>query len=99
MTVGEKVRHLRLIESRLRGLDALLQNAGTLARETFAPIERLEFEVHQDPEIEDEWIVLRVVVRQESVDVPAARKKYAAAWVATAPSSHRSLIRLSPDIL
>ena len=85
--------------SRSKGLDGYLQKAVSLARQVFAPIERIEMELRPDPATDDEWIVLRVVVHGDRVDVSAARKEFTAQWVASVPAPERFLIRLSPDIL
>jgi hypothetical protein len=85
--------------SRNNGLDDHLGKAVDLAGRTFAPVERLEVELRQDRETADEWIVLRVVVRADRVNVPAARQKYTAEWVASVPSPQRYRIRLSPDVV
>lgn len=85
--------------SRTNGLDDHLRKAIDLAGRTFAPVERLEVELRQDRETEDEWIVLRVAVRADRANVSAARQRYTAEWVASVPSPQRYLIRLSPDIL
>jgi hypothetical protein len=84
---------------RSHGLEVYFRKAMDLAREAFAPVERLEAEVHQDPATDDKWIVLRVVVRAKHVNVPAARRKFTTEWVESAPVPQRYLIRLSPDIL
>ena len=82
-----------------RGIRGVFQQAVQFAHAAFAPVERLEAEVRQNPETDDEWVVLRVVVRADRVNVSAARKKYTAEWIASVPESLRFLIRVSPDIV
>ncbi|MFO0824892.1 MAG: hypothetical protein U0792_17530 [Gemmataceae bacterium] len=82
-----------------KGLDELLRQAILFAQETFSPVEWFEVEVRQNPEAAEEWVVLRVAVRGEQVNVSAARKEYTAKWIAFSPPESRLLIRLSPDIL
>lgn len=83
----------------IKGLDEYLQQALQFAQEAFTPVESLGLELRQNPEADEEWVVLRVAVRADRVNVSTARKEFTAKWIAFAPPESRFLIRLSPDIL
>jgi hypothetical protein len=85
--------------SRSKGIDNYLELALRLVREKFDPPEFVECSLASDPESGSEWVVVKVGVRADRVDVRAARKAFTASWVSQVPAEYRLRIRLSPDIV
>jgi hypothetical protein len=79
-------------------LASLLSLSMDLAGRCFGP-ERTEVELMQDPDTNDEWVVVRIDVRGSAESVLASKKRYTAEWVAMAPWPQRHLIRLSLNVV
>jgi hypothetical protein len=81
-----------------RGLFDHLMLALQLAESIFAPVLRLEVEIEQDPETDEEAVVM-VVAAALGVDEAVARKReYTRQWVASIPLEAIGRIRLLLDI-
>jgi hypothetical protein len=70
----------------------------SLAQEYLEPVQPLEVRLEQDPESEDEWLTLGVVVAGDSDTLLAHYEKYVREWVAQVPWPEVNRIRLSYDV-
>lgn len=65
----------------------------------FPSISELKIEVEQDPETDEEWLVLNVTIRGEVDEVLSQYDKYIDYWVSTVPWPERQKIRLLYNII
>lgn len=81
-----------------KGILAHLMTAVRLVENTFSSIKQLSFEIQQDPETEEEWITISVVLTGEIQKILREYSQYTRSLVATVPWPQRDLIRLAYDI-
>jgi hypothetical protein len=76
-----------------------LPTAVNSVERNFPTISELKIEVEQDPETEDEWLVLNVTIRGEVDEVLNNYDKYINYWVSSVPWPERQKIRLLYNII
>lgn len=80
-------------------ITSYLPTAVNSVERNFPTISELKIEVEQDPETEEEWLVLNVTIRGEVGEVLNNYDKYINYWVSSVPWPERHKIRLSYNII
>jgi hypothetical protein len=80
-------------------ITSYLPTAVNSAEKNFPTISELKIEVEQDPETEEEWLVLNVAIRGEVDEVLNNYDNYVNYWVSTVPWPERQKIRLLYNII
>jgi len=80
-------------------ITSYLPTAVNSVERNFPTISELKIEVEQDPETEEEWLVLNVTIRGEVGEVLNNYDKYINYWVSTVPWPERQKIRLLYNII
>ena len=75
-----------------------VQKAVDIIYAVFPMIEAIEFVLEQDPEIEDEWLLIDITVDGTAGEILEAYDKYVGLWVSAPPASVRENIKLSYGI-
>jgi hypothetical protein len=80
-------------------ITSYLPTAVNSAEKNFPTMSELKIETEQDPETEEEWLVLNVTIRGEVDEVLNNYDKYINYWVSTVPWPERQKIRLLYNII
>lgn len=80
-------------------ITSYLPTAVNSVEKNFPTMSELKIEAEQDPETEEEWLVLNVTVRGEVDEVLNNYDKYINYWVSTIPWPERQKIRLLYNII
>jgi len=80
-------------------ITSYLPSAVNSVEKNFPTTTELKIEVEQDPETEEEWIVLNVTIRGEVDEVLDNYDKYVNYWVSTVPWPERQKIRLLYNVI
>lgn len=80
-------------------ITSYLPTAVNSVERNFPTISELKIEVEQDPETEEEWLVLNVTIRGEVDEVLNNYDKYINYWVSSVPWPERQKIRLLYNII
>ncbi len=78
-----------------KGISRYLKTAIDIIRRSFLSIKEMEFIIEQDPEIDNEWLLIDIIVDGTAEELLTAYDKYIEQWVSTAPESARENIKLS----
>jgi hypothetical protein len=73
----------------------LLRSAVSLVERVFSPSGRLVLKVREDPEFDDEWLVIDVVVKGTVDEAFEAYREFVREWVAVSAPDLRSIIRVA----
>jgi hypothetical protein len=81
------------------GLTDYLLRAIALAKHYLDPADSMEVEVEQDPEAEDEWLVLNVPMHGRTDEIVSRYERYVGAWVGETPWPESGKIRVSYSVV
>lgn len=81
-----------------KGLRQYLQTAFDIIYQSFPLIRELRLLQEQDPETDEEWLLIDITVDGEIEEILDSYDNYVKKWVSSAPSSIRENIRLSYNI-
>ena len=76
-------------------LTGFLKSAVDIINKSFLSIKEMEFIIEQDPEIEEEWLLIDIAVDGTSEELLDAYDKYIEQWISIAPEPVREHIKLS----
>src|ERR1700689_367001 len=75
-----------------------LQTAISIARESFAPVRKLTVEVEDDPEVDEQRILIFVASKSSVEDALQRKRDYTTRWIQAGSADARERIRLIFDI-
>jgi len=78
-----------------KGILEYLNIAMDIIRESFASVRQLSLSSEQDPETDEQWILIDIAVDGPTGEVLKAYDRYIDQWVSAAPESVRETIKLS----
>ncbi len=81
-----------------KGLRQYLQTAFDIIYQSFPLIRKLRLLQEQDPETDEEWLLIDITVDGEIEEILDSYDDYVKKWVSSVPSSVRENIRLSYNI-
>ncbi len=81
-----------------KGISEYLKTALNIINESFPPVRILHLLKEQDPETEEQWLLIDITVDGSINDILEGYDHYVDQWVASAPESIRESIRLSYSV-
>lgn len=81
-----------------KGITGYIKTAIKIIRRSFVSIKEMEFIIEQDPEIDNEWLLIDIKVDGTVEELLTAYDNYIEEWVSNAPEMARDNIKLSYGI-